>query len=92
MGQAGGMAINKSQRPPAQNINGSPLTSSVQENFRGFTYTGESLVPASFLADQGMGDVEEEDNEEAVEDDDEYSDEDSMDGQRTRRQSDVDME
>lgn len=92
MGQAAGMAINKSQRPPAQNINGSPLTSSVQENFRGFTYTGESLVPASFLADQGMGDVEEEDNEEAVEDDDEYSDEDSMDGQRTRRQSDVDME
>jgi hypothetical protein len=36
--------------------------------------------------------VEEEDNEEAVEDDDEYSDEESMEGQRTRRQSDVEME
>lgn len=38
-----GMAI-KAHQPPAQPINGSPLTSSVQENFRGFTYTGESLV------------------------------------------------
>ncbi|BEJ10715.1 hypothetical protein CspHIS471_0101370 [Cutaneotrichosporon sp. HIS471] len=86
-----GMAINKS-KPPAQPINGSPLTSSVQENFRGFTYTGESLVPQSFLGEHGMDYVEEEDNEEAVEDDDEYSDEESMEGQRTRRQSDVEME
>lgn len=38
-----GMAI-KPNKPPAQPINGSPLTSSVQENFRGFTYTGESLM------------------------------------------------
>lgn len=39
------MAI-KPQRP---NIlgHGSPLTSSVQENFRGFTYTGESLLVSS---------------------------------------------
>ncbi|GMK59657.1 hypothetical protein CspeluHIS016_0802630 [Cutaneotrichosporon spelunceum] len=86
-----GMAINKS-KPPAQPINGSPLTSSVQENFRGFTYTGESLVPHSFLGEHSMDYLEEEDNEEAVEDDDEYSDEESMEGQRTRRQSDVEME
>ncbi|RSH81920.1 uncharacterized protein EHS24_008117 [Apiotrichum porosum] len=90
MGQAG-MAI-KPQRPAGQH-NGSPLTSSVQENFRGFTYMGESVMPSSFFGDRdhGMEDVEE-DNEEAVEDDDEYSDEDEMEGQRTRRQSDVDME
>jgi protein-serine/threonine kinase len=34
-------------KPQHQGIpasNGSPLTSSVQENFRGFTYTGESLM------------------------------------------------
>lgn len=37
------LAIKPQQRAiPASN--GSPLTSSVQENFRGFTYTGESLM------------------------------------------------
>ncbi|KAL1405855.1 Serine/threonine-protein kinase [Vanrija albida] len=91
MGQAAGMAI-KPQRSPNQPINGSPLTSSVQENFRGFTYTGESLMPMSLLGEHSMEDVDE-DNENAVDDDDdEYSDEDDMEGQRTRRQSDVDME
>lgn len=40
-----GVAINKQSRPPLGGTGGgSPLTSSVQENFRGFTYTGESLV------------------------------------------------
>lgn len=37
------MAI-RPQARAAQPSNGSPLTSSVQENFRGFTYTGESLM------------------------------------------------
>lgn len=91
MGQAG-MAI-KPQRPPTHAANGSPLTSSVQENFRGFTYTGESLMPQSFLGNHEMLDVDEVDIEEAVDEEEEgYSDEDEMDGQRTRRQSDVEME
>ncbi|KAL7420623.1 Serine/threonine-protein kinase [Cryptotrichosporon argae] len=99
-----GMAITKVQRPPNQPLgnNNSPLTSSVQENFRGFTYTGESLLPTSMLAESNMDDVDEEgDLEEAVDDDDDddedEDDEDGvedkeMDGTRTRRQSDVDMD
>lgn len=39
-----GVAIQKPQRPAPTALNGSPLTSSIQENFRGFTYTGESLM------------------------------------------------
>jgi protein-serine/threonine kinase len=37
-----GMNI-KPNRPPVHPM-GTPLTSSVQENFRGFTYTGESML------------------------------------------------
>lgn len=37
------MAI-KPTRPLIAPIGGSPLTSSIQENFRGFTYTGESML------------------------------------------------
>ena len=44
MQKPAGVAINKQSRPPLGGQGGSPLTSSVQENFRGFTYTGESLV------------------------------------------------
>jgi hypothetical protein len=40
---AGSMAI-KPTRPPIAPTGGSPLTSSIQENFRGFTYTGESML------------------------------------------------
>lgn len=48
----GGVAINKAQRPGLPGANGSPLTSSVQENFRGFTYTGESLMVSVFFGPQ----------------------------------------
>ena len=41
-----GVAINKQSRPGITG-SGSPLTSSVQENFRGFTYTGESSLLVS---------------------------------------------
>jgi serine/threonine protein kinase SCH9 len=42
-GSSGGIQIK--QRKPKRDLVGSPLTSSVQENFRGFTYSGgESLV------------------------------------------------
>ena len=42
---------------------GTPLTNSVQENFIGFTYHGESVMPegaASFLAEQVKKEAEEE--------------------------------
>ena len=38
------MPINKGQGKNGIQGGGSPLTSSLQENFRGFTYTGESLM------------------------------------------------
>lgn len=49
-GQQGGVAINTQQRPglPEQN---SLLTESVQENFRGFTYTGESVMVSLGVGD-----------------------------------------
>lgn len=95
---AGSMAI-KPSRPPIAPIGGSPLTSSIQENFRGFTYTGESMLPMSTLAHaQGDDDYEDADSdEEAIQEEDEYDysqpdQTDNDDGSRTRRQSDVDME
>lgn len=64
-------------RPGPKPIDGSPLTSSVQAEFLGFTYSGEASVlhnPADILIDDGddEGALEEDDN--ALEDDD-YDDE-----------------
>ena len=39
-----------SDRPGPKPISGSPLTSSIQENFLGFTYSGESSVLVSGLS------------------------------------------
>jgi hypothetical protein len=47
--QPSGMAI-KPNRPPIAPTAGSPLTSSVQANFRGFTYTGESMLVSDLRA------------------------------------------
>lgn len=41
------IAAAKTQRPNPLGENNSPLTESVQENFRGFTYTGESVMVRS---------------------------------------------
>lgn len=66
----------KPNRPPLATA-GSPLTNSVQANFRGFTYTGESSVlPMSHLA---HGD--EEDSDEYEEDDGDAIDEEDFDPQ-----------
>ncbi|EIW67606.1 protein kinase Sch9 [Tremella mesenterica DSM 1558] len=98
-----GMAINKTQRPDLVG-QGSPLTSSVQENFRGFTYTGESVMPQSMLAANDPmeisdheeavdddDDEEEEGEEEDFDDDGEDEDEEMEDGLQTRRPSDAHM-
>jgi hypothetical protein len=56
---------------------GTPLTSSVQENFRGFTFHGgESLIPSHLLKDDKDKDDEAVDNEDDQElnTDDEYAD------------------
>ena len=45
-----GMAINKVSRPPLSGGSNSPLTSSLQEKFRGFTYTGESIMVSHSLS------------------------------------------
>ena len=107
-----GMAINKTPRPPLAGGGTSPLTSSVQENFRGFTYTGESLMvgrsqfqrgdtrltsiqPVPQMPDHPMEGESDNDNavdEEDVDEGEEDEYDDDMDGRRTRRQSDVEME
>lgn len=43
------VAIDK-QRRKRQEAAGSPLTNSVQENFRGFTFSGESVIPETWLS------------------------------------------
>jgi len=114
-GQNKAMNISKAKRPGMPGENDSPLTESVQENFRGFTYTGESVMvshqlffqlykinvqPHSMLADYPMDAEHDEDDEHAVDDDedddgddvDSDEDDEDMDGSKTRRQSDVEME
>ncbi|KAF9221905.1 Pkinase-domain-containing protein [Gyrodon lividus] len=76
-----------------RDIAGSPLTNSVQENFRGFTYSGgESLVMSAL---RRRGDEEEE--EEAIDDDDdeltaedEFEDEESIAGRYSDRRRGID--
>ncbi|KAI0081670.1 kinase-like protein [Panus rudis PR-1116 ss-1] len=49
-------SIEVPQRRKKKDVVGTPLTNSVQENFRGFTYHGESVMPdgvASFLVSGG---------------------------------------
>lgn len=64
------------RKPKQQHVVGSPLTNSVQENFRGFTYSGgESFVaPAGFSREEDEEVVDEDEaNEPTTED--EYEDE-----------------
>ncbi|KAH8105944.1 Pkinase-domain-containing protein [Cristinia sonorae] len=53
VGTVASNGIQMPQKKKHKDAVGTPLTSSVQENFRGFTYHGESLAPeAGFLAEQ----------------------------------------
>ncbi|KAG9126831.1 hypothetical protein FRC07_001783 [Ceratobasidium sp. 392] len=74
---SGGMEI-KAARPKKNTQHGSPLTKSVQENFRGFTYSGESMVAAAagvLGEDLGLSDEEEEDEAGEAGTDSEWEDE-----------------
>ena len=56
------------QAKPRRDVAGTPLTNSVQENFRGFTFHGESLVvPPPGMLLQGKSDGEEDGQEEGDE-------------------------
>ncbi|ORX37101.1 kinase-like domain-containing protein [Kockovaella imperatae] len=98
MANRNAVPIQKPGPKPVPGSEGSPLTSSLQENFRGFTYTGESsLMPQSHLHDHSMDDHDDMENAVDDDEDDEGDDEDldddyDGDGVRTRRQSDVDMD
>lgn len=61
----------------AQRERGSPLTKSVQENFRGFTYSGESMVAAAagILGEEYEPDEEDVEEEEEAGTDSEWEDE-----------------
>ncbi|KAI6117641.1 kinase-like protein [Pisolithus croceorrhizus] len=67
-----GIQIKRTKQP---DVAGTPLTSSVQENFRGFTYSGgESfVVPAGFSREDDESEDDDEANEPTTED--EYEDE-----------------
>lgn len=64
LGRPQGIQISKRKK---NDLAGSPLTNSVQENFRGFTYSGGESVVASMGVLGGRADSE----DEAVDDDDE---------------------
>ncbi|KAL7410380.1 kinase-like domain-containing protein [Mrakia frigida] len=99
-----GMAIKSTpQRPGLNPLGGSPLTSSVQENFRGFTYSGESMIrpPDGILIDDDGEALEEDedalDPEDYDEDEDAEREEEEEEGTRLvrgvlRRDADIDME
>ncbi|CDZ98171.1 protein kinase sch9 [Phaffia rhodozyma] len=98
------MAIKGLSRPGANPLaGGSLLTSSVQENFRGFTYSGESMMVGSegvlikddqegeaFEDDEDAVDDDEYDHDEADDDDDD-DDEPMVRGVRRKPGEDVDM-
>lgn len=68
------------QKKKAKEAAGSPLTSSLQDNFRGFTYHGESVVVPGRLAEQADADAdaEQDEQDEPAQDpttDDEFGDE-----------------
>ncbi|KAH7887955.1 kinase-like domain-containing protein [Phlebopus sp. FC_14] len=77
-----------------RDVAGTPLTNSVQENFRGFTYHGgESLVvPAGVFGKNSDKDDEGVDDEEAfgVTTEDEYEDEESFAGRYSNRRRGMD--
>ncbi|KIJ70321.1 hypothetical protein HYDPIDRAFT_105029 [Hydnomerulius pinastri MD-312] len=95
---ANGLSVSKSQgiqigKRKKRDVAGSPLTNSVQENFRGFTYSGgESLVtPMGVLS--GEGDDEEAVDEEEVPEvttEDEFEDEENFAGRYSNRRRGID--
>lgn len=87
-GLSQGIQIKKSKQ---HDVTGTPLTNSVQENFRGFTYSGESFVaPGGFLKEEDDDEVvdDEEVNEPTTED--EYEDERFV-GRYSRRRHEGDI-
>lgn len=87
-GLSQGIQIKKSKQ---HDVTGTPLTNSVQENFRGFTYSGESFVaPGGFLKEEDDDEVvdDEEVNEPTTED--EYEDERFV-GRYSRRRHEDDI-
>lgn len=95
-GKASGQAIPSTRARRKQEVHGTPLTSSVQDNFRGFTFSGESVgmsLAASMLAERALARGEQLGDEEAVDDDeaqdvnteDEFEDDTTFGGRYARR-------
>lgn len=78
MTQRPGMEIKGNPKAKKGTSHGSPLTKSVQENFRGFTYSGESMVAAAagvLGEDHELSDEEDEDEPGEAGTDSEWEDE-----------------
>ncbi|KAF8845715.1 Pkinase-domain-containing protein [Paxillus ammoniavirescens] len=85
-GLNGSMGIQIGNRKK-RDIAGSPLTNSVQENFRGFTYSGgESLVMSMGMLRTGEDEVV---DDEEVTTEDEFEDEESLGGRYSSRRRGV---
>lgn len=88
------MAIDTRQKKRKDAV-GTPLTESVQENFRGFTFSGESMHPDSWLSASARQ-AREEEEEEVLDDDDQPDpddvDDDSAHAGRYARRRDMDMD
>ncbi|KAF9246987.1 kinase-like domain-containing protein [Melanogaster broomeanus] len=73
-----------------RDVAGSPLTNSVQENFRGFTYSGgESLVMPTGVLNGGDEEDEVVEDEEEGTTEDEFEDEESFAGRYSNRRREV---
>ncbi|KZW04096.1 kinase-like protein [Exidia glandulosa HHB12029] len=95
-GKANVQAIPSTRSRRKQEARGTPLTSSVQDNFRGFTFSGESVgmsQAASMLADRAFARGERVGDENAVDDEefqdtnteDEFEDDTTFGGRYARR-------
>ncbi|GJJ07314.1 hypothetical protein Clacol_001515 [Clathrus columnatus] len=91
------VAIEKRRRK-RQEAAGSPLTNSVQENFRGFTFSGESVIPETWLSGrEAPGRAQGADAELTVEENTEMPDPDDVDDDsayagRYARRKDMEVE
>ena len=88
-------SIEVPQKKKKKEVAGTPLTNSVQENFRGFTYHGESVMPDGVAAAVLAGQAQVEEEEAVVSDkgaDEDYSDSESPAGRYANKRRGVHVE
>lgn len=82
-----GIQISKHKK---RDLSGSPLTNSVQENFRGFTYSGESVVTPIGVLGRGADEAVDDDEVPEITTEDEFDDEESFAGRYSKCRRGID--